>query len=200
MSYVCAYIRVSTDDQSLGVEAQKAAIRKYLGQEPHWFVDEGVSGRTSFTERPQLMRLLNAKPTNVYVARRDRLGRDVLQVAIIERELAKHGGTVHAADGTPNDDTAEARLMRTMLDAFAQYERELISARTKAALAVKKAAGAKLGRPRYGSKPDEKALAERIKRSPLDDRTLARQLRREGLETRSGRRWAARDVQRVRTE
>jgi DNA invertase Pin-like site-specific DNA recombinase len=79
------------------------------------------------------------------VARRDRLARDVLTAALVERLCERDGARVLTADGTANGDGPEAALMRTLLDAFAAYERALIRARTRAALAVKKARGERTG-------------------------------------------------------
>lgn len=69
-------------------------------------------------------------------AKRDRLARDVLTAALVERLCELKGGRIQTADGTGNVDGPEAALIRTLLDAFAAYERALIRARTKAALAV----------------------------------------------------------------
>ncbi len=71
------------------------------------------------------------------VAKRDRLARDVVVAAMVDRLAERHGARVLAADGTGNGDGPEAMLMRGIVDVFAQYERALIRARTKAALAVK---------------------------------------------------------------
>lgn len=80
------------------------------------------------------------------VAKRDRLARDVVLAAMAEQLVARPGARVVSADG---EGPAEA-LMRTMIDAFAQYERAPIRQRTKAALAVKKARGLRTGGVPYG--------------------------------------------------
>ena len=76
------------------------------------------------------------------VAKRDRLGRDVIAVAMIERLIAKRGARVVSAagEGTDSDDPS-ALLMRRLIDSFAEYERALIAARTRAALAAKRRRG-----------------------------------------------------------
>ncbi len=79
------------------------------------------------------------------VAKRDRLARDVLTAALVERLCERKGARIQTADGTGNGDGPEAALMRTLLDAFAASERALIRARTRAALAVKKARGERTG-------------------------------------------------------
>jgi DNA invertase Pin-like site-specific DNA recombinase len=76
------------------------------------------------------------------VAKRDRLGRYVIAVAMIERLVTKSGARVVSAagEGTDSDDPA-ALLMRRLIDSFAEYERALIAARTRAALAAKRRRG-----------------------------------------------------------
>jgi len=76
------------------------------------------------------------------VAKRDRWGRDVIAVAMIERLVAKRGARVVSAAGedTDSDDPASL-LMRRLIDSFAEYERALIAARTRAALGAKRRRG-----------------------------------------------------------
>ena len=76
------------------------------------------------------------------VAKRDRLGRDVIAVAMIERLVTKRGARVVSAagEGTDSDDPS-AMLMRRLIDSFAEYERLIISARTRAALDAKRRRG-----------------------------------------------------------
>jgi DNA invertase Pin-like site-specific DNA recombinase len=63
----------------------------------------------------------------------------------VERLCERKGARIQTADGAGNGDTAEAALLRGICDLFAQYERMLIKARTKAALAVLKAKGQRTG-------------------------------------------------------
>lgn len=75
------------------------------------------------------------------MAKRGRLGRDVIAVAMIERLIAKRGARVCPQPaGTDSDDPA-ALLMRRLIDSFAEYERAPIAARTRAALAAKRRRG-----------------------------------------------------------
>ena len=79
------------------------------------------------------------------VAKRDRLGRDVIAVAMIERLIAKRGARVQSAagEGTESNDPA-AMLMRRLIDSFAEYEKLLIGARTRAALGAKRRRGERI--------------------------------------------------------
>jgi DNA invertase Pin-like site-specific DNA recombinase len=155
-----AYLRVSTDEQAnsgLGLEAQLTAIHAAatrLGVDVvATFTDAGVSGSTSLEDRPQLLQAVNSLSTGdvLLVAKRDRLGRDVVAVAMMEAAVARRNARIVSAagEGTDGNDPA-SQLMRTMVDAFAEYERNIIRSRTKAALGAKKARGERVGSIPYG--------------------------------------------------
>lgn len=145
-----AYLRVSTDEQHLGPDAQRAAITAWATREGvsvvAWHVDAGVSGAAAIADRPELLAALAALREHgagvLAVAKRDRLARDVMAAAMIDRMAVDAGARVVSAagEGTDSDDPS-AVLMRRMVDAFAEYERALIAARTRAALAVKRSRG-----------------------------------------------------------
>jgi len=145
-----AYLRVSTDEQHLGPDAQRAAITAWATREGvsvvAWCCDAGVSGAAAIADRPELLAALAALREHgagvLAVAKRDRLARDVMAAAMIDRMVVDAGARVVSAagEGTDSDDPS-AVLMRRMVDAFAEYERALIAARTRAALAVKRSRG-----------------------------------------------------------
>jgi len=148
------YVRVSTAEQELGVEAQRRMVSEWAQRHAvelvGEFVDQGVSGGAAIERRPGLLAALDHlkkdHDTDVLViAKRDRLARDVVIGAVVERLAAKAGATVESADGVGVGDGPEARLMRTLVDAFAEYERALVRSRTRAALASKRARGEALG-------------------------------------------------------
>src|SRR5262249_22759455 len=70
--------------------------------------------------------------------------------AIVQAALAKVGAAIVAADGVGNGADPAARLVRGVLLELAAFERELIRARIRAALAVKKCRGELTGAPPYG--------------------------------------------------
>ena len=149
MSANIAYLRVSTDEQAksgLGLDAQLDAITAAVGQPDGIYRDEGYSG--SDPKRPALMDALDALSAGdvLVVAKRDRLARDTFFSAWIEKEAKRRGARIISAagEGTEDDDPASI-LMRTMVDAFATYERDLIAARTKAALEQKRRRGERTG-------------------------------------------------------
>lgn len=152
------YIRVSTEDQALGPEAQRAALVRWAeacGAEIVAFhEDRGVSGAAALDKRPGLLAALDAVKAHragvLLVAKRDRLARDVVLAAMVERMAERLGARVTSADGTGDGDGPEALLMRRIVDAFGEYERAVIRARTRAALAAKRAQGKRAGQVPFG--------------------------------------------------
>ena len=151
-----AYIRVSTDQQpqsGAGLDAQLDACQRTAGTLAGVYRDEGMSGSTGLDQRPALLELIAAldKGDILIVAKRDRLGRDPLVVAMIESAVKRKGARIVSAAGEGTDsDSPSDILMRRLVDAFAEYERLIIGARTKAALQAKKARGERVGQIPYG--------------------------------------------------
>lgn len=188
-----AYIRVSKEDQKLGPEAQRASIEAWAGREgvtiAAWHVDQGVSGGSDLGDRPGLVAALGelrALGAGVLaVAKRDRLARDVYIAATIERAAAQCGARVVCSDGVGNGDTPADAFMRTILDGAAAYERALIRARTRAALAAKRAKGERTGEVPYGF--HLAADGVRVERDAVEQGVLkcVRELRADGLSQRA---------------
>src|SRR5215203_707406 len=151
MESAIAYLRVSTQRQQrsgLGIEAQRAAIARFTEAERLTVVAEYVEAETgkgadALDRRPQLAAALAAAKSakcSVVVSKLDRLSRDVAFVAGL---MAQRVPFVVAELGRDADP-----FMLHLYAALAEKERRLISERTKAALAAKKAGGTKLGNPR----------------------------------------------------
>ncbi len=204
-----AYIRCSTSRQDLSPELQRAAIEQWADREGvtvvAWHEDLAVSGGTEIDKRPGLLAAIESLQTEsasiLVVAKRDRLARDVLTNAMVERLCERAGAVLASADGTGNGDSPEAQLMRNMVAAFAQYERALIRSRTKAALAVKKARGERVGGVPYGYRSEGGVLVEdeaeqvlvtrarELREEGLSLRAIGRALFREGHAPRTGKQW-----------
>lgn len=145
------------------------------------------------------------------VAKRDRLARDVYVAATIERAVAKGGARVVSADGTANGDTPADAFMRTVIDGAAAYERALIRARTKAALAAKRARGERSGEVPYGYRlgadgtsleGDEAEQAvltvvRELRGAGLSQRAIVAELAIRGLVSRAGRPFAKTQIARM---
>lgn len=212
-----AYVRMSTDRQDLSPDAQRAAIERWASAQGvtvvAWHDDLGVSGGTPLEERPGLLAAIDALDTHnagvLVVAKRDRLARDVLTAALVERLCERKGARIQTADGAGNESGPEGALMRTLLDAFAAYERALIRARTKGALAVLKAKGRRTGGVPMGSVVDgegrlgvnelERVAVERSRTLRAEGKSLraiAAALHAEGHRPR-GRRWHIQTIARL---
>ncbi|MCK9463507.1 MAG: recombinase family protein [Proteobacteria bacterium] len=190
---VIGYLRVSTDAQDLGPVAQRSALEAWCAARGASLVavfeDKGISGGAELDKRPGLLGALSAVKAHgaglLLVAKRDRLARDVVVAAMIERVIRRHGADVVAADGVGNGDGPADEFMRTVIDGAAQYERALIRARTRAALAVKRSRGEKTG----GSVPFGFRLEKDGVHLVADDGeqtviAVVRQLRVDGLSIR----------------
>lgn len=155
-----AYLRVSTEEQGesgAGLRAQEDACRAQaarLGVEVVGpFSDPGISGATPLDRRPGLIGALAAvgRGDALIVAKRDRLGRDPIIVAMIEASVRGKGGRVVSAAGEGTDDDSPASiLMRHVIDGVAEYERLVNKVRTCSALAAKKARGERTGSVPFG--------------------------------------------------
>lgn len=158
---IIGYVRVSTDQQvesGLGLEGQAKAIEEYalkLNLPCQIFIDAGLSGSLALDKRPGMLESISllTKGSIFVVAKRDRLGRDALVMAMIESAVKRKGAKIVslAGEGTESDDPSSI-LMRRLVDAFGEYERLIIGARTKVALKVKKDKGQRVGHIPFGKK------------------------------------------------
>lgn len=155
-----AYLRVSTTDQTTEQQLKQILDAGYVVESDRVYVELGVSGKVPALQREQFGRLHDrlSKQDTIVVAKLDRLGRDTLDVISTIEKLTEMGVSVVVLGLGVLDQSPQSRLTLTMLAAISQFERELISERTKAKLAQLKAEGVKLGRP---VKIDDEALRER---------------------------------------
>lgn len=136
------YARCSTEDQDLTAQRARLLV---LGAE-QTFTDHGQSGATR--DRPGLYAALGALRTgdSLLVPALDRLGRSVTDLRAIADELAERGVALNVG-GTVYDPTDPfGRMFFTILAAFAEFERELLRARTREGMATARAAGRLNGR------------------------------------------------------
>src|ERR1043166_485901 len=148
MERAVAYLRVSTQRQQrsgLGIEAQRATIARFAEADGLTIIAEFVEAETgkgadALDRPPQLAAALaaaKAAKCSVLVSKLDRLSRDVAFVAGL---MAQRVPFIVAELGRDADP-----FMLHLYAALAEKERRLISERTKAALAIRKASGTKLG-------------------------------------------------------
>jgi DNA invertase Pin-like site-specific DNA recombinase len=204
-----AYYRVSTQQQGrsgLGLDAQRKAVVEYLNGGAWKLVEEFTeveSGKRN--DRPQLQAALQAcraRQATLVIAKLDRLSRD----AHFLLGLQKAGVPFIAVD-MPHADQFSVGVLALV----AQKEREMISARTRAALAAAKARGVRLGGRRPGALPDPttaaqksaqaramrveqrlsdlRPIVERLTGGDVGPRELSRRLNAEGIPAPRGGQW-----------
>ena len=192
-----AYVRVSTDEQAssgLGLEAQAARTTEAIAARG-WslvatYTDEGRSGKD--LRRPELLAALEALDAGaadvLVTAKLDRLSRSVLDFARITERARARGWQVVALDVDVDTSTPTGDLVANITSSVAQWERQVIAARTSEALQALKARGTRLGRP--VTLPDE--VRARIADERTAGRTLAAiadDLNAENVPTARGGRW-----------
>lgn len=172
------YVRVSTDDQHLGPDAQQAAIADYCVRHgcvlAAVYVDKGVSGRTPVEQRQGFRDALagvQAHGARLFVvAKVDRLARDLMVACIAEKVISDLGCEFRSAAGEGHDsDDPMSQMMRVIIAGFAAYERTMIALRTKHALRVKIQRVERVGAIKYGF-----AQVEEIGGRPNGDGVLRR--------------------------
>jgi DNA invertase Pin-like site-specific DNA recombinase len=218
---IVGYLRVSTDQQvesGLGLEAQRVACENYakkLGLKvEHFFSDEGLSGALPHEDRPGLTSAINIlkKADILVIAKRDRLGRDPDDIGDITRSIKRKGARIISAagEGTEQDDSA-SKFMRRVMDGAAEYERNIISDRIKAALKVKKNRGERIGHIPFGYKLAENNVnlvlndveynvlkyMKELKVKGLSFRDIAVVLNKKSLLNREGAKWNHASLHRI---
>lgn len=154
---VAAYIRVSTDEQTesgAGLSAQRATITAEAERRGwtivEWFADEGISGGKRLDERPGLAAAVQAvesgRASILVASKLDRLSRSVLDTALLVERASRAGWKLSTCD-VVDTTTPAGEAQAGMIAVFSQYERRLIGQRTREALAAKRDAGVRLGRP-----------------------------------------------------
>ena len=166
MSRTYAYIRVSTDKQD--TENQRYEILKYANEKKLGnveFIEETVSGRKSWKDRkigdliPKLQ-----KGDVLIVTELSRLGRSMLEIMELLSILLRAGVELHVVKNNQVlKDDLQSKVFAMAFSIAAEIERELISQRTKEALARLKKQGKKLGRPKGSGKSSLDQHYEQIK-------------------------------------
>lgn len=155
---VFGYIRISTSDQS--IQGQEYGILRFA-KERHWTIDEivneTVSGAVPYQKRKlgALLDQCKAKDTLI-VTEISRLGRSLMEVlGVVNLCLSKGISLYTIKERFELNDTINSKVLVFAFGLASELERQLISQRTKEALARKRADGVQLGRPK-GSKGKSK--------------------------------------------
>lgn len=159
-----AYARVSTVEQTPENQIREIKAAGF-GIEPHRIVTETVSGSMAIAQREGFSRLLDRMEQGdvLIVTKLDRLGRDAVDVSTTVAKLEKMGIRVHCLALGGVDLTSSAGMMTmNVINAVAQFERDLLIERTQAGLARAKAQGKPLGRPPALSPDQQRIVREKI--------------------------------------
>ena len=168
MKKVALYIRVSMADQN--IETQKIALEDYCKRMDFeitdTYQDNGFSGKTD--KRPQFERLLSDMRANkvscVLVYKLDRIGRSLKHLLNLFEEFKNHGVEFMSLTQNINTNTPEGKMFWQMLGVFAEYEREMIVARTKSGLERARKQGKTLGRPKGSKDTKRRRLSGYLRR------------------------------------
>lgn len=204
---VVAYLRVSTDEQvasGAGIEAQRAAIEAEVARRG-WalldtWTDAGASGK-SMVGRPALGEAIalveSGQAGTLMVAKLDRLSRSLLDFASLMKRAQDRQWNLVALDLGIDLSTPAGEFLASVMASAAQWERRIISQRTKDALAAKRAAGVRMGRPSTLPGATRDRIVERRTHGHTL-RRIAEDLNSDGVATgQGGRAWHASTVRAV---
>jgi DNA invertase Pin-like site-specific DNA recombinase len=205
---VIGYVRVSTEEQAVsgaGLEAQRRAIlaecRRRGWELVEMIEDGGYSAKDM--KRPGVQEALRAleagEATALVVAKLDRLSRSMLDFAALMATAQKQHWALVALDCAVDTSTPAGEAMAHVLATFGQFERRLISQRTKEALAVKRASGVRLGRPPTVPQAVVRRI-QRLRGGGFSLRAIADELNAAGVPTaQGGKQWYAATVRGILT-
>lgn len=195
---VIGYRRVSTDAQGesgLGLEAQTAAVELYADAHGHTIIDwyeDVASGSKHDREGFQhaLLALHSRQAQGLIVAKVDRMTRSLGQFAQIMDTSRKQGWELIALDLGVDTTTAAGKAMASLLAVFAQFERDMASERTKAAVARRRERlGGTLPGTKPSAPPQTRALIHRLRGAGMTLRQICQRLEDDGVATAQGGKW-----------
>jgi putative DNA-invertase from lambdoid prophage Rac len=144
-----AYVRVSSAGQTTENQVREIEAAGFK-VDTRRIVSETVSGSSAIEQRPGFVRLMDRLEEDdiLIVTKLDRLGRNAIDVATTVARLASRGVRVHCLALGGVDLTSPAGQMTMgVINAVAQFERDLLIERTQSGLERAKAEGTTLGRP-----------------------------------------------------
>ena len=144
-----AYVRVSTTGQTTENQIQEIEAAGFQ-VEPRRIVTETVSGSTAIAQRRGFSKLMDRLESGdvLIVTKLDRLGRDAIDVSTTVKALGEMGVKVYClALGGADLTSSSGTMTMQVLNAVAQFERDLLIERTQSGLRRAKSEGKILGRP-----------------------------------------------------
>ena len=223
MQKAIAYVRVSTDRQAVegvSLDAQRERIEAWCKANGYTladtYSDAGMSGSRA-DNRPALQDALQAvckkRGAALVIYSLSRLARSTKDAIGIAERLDKAGADLVSLSERIDTTTAAGKMIFRLLAVFAEFERDLVSERTKSALQYKKANGQRIGTIPYGHDlaPDGRTLVEntheqgvirdihKLRASGKTFRRIAQVLTDRGVPTKSRRSstWQGKTVQMI---
>ena len=164
MSRTFAYVRVSKIQQDTENQIREIESAGFIIA-PHRIITETVSGSMPIAQRQGFAKLLDKMEKNdvLVVTKLDRLGRDAIDVSITVNKLEKIGIKVHClALGGVDLTSSAGKMTMGVINAVAQFERDLLIERTQSGLARAKANGKTLGRPQILAELQKKQVIQQL--------------------------------------
>jgi DNA invertase Pin-like site-specific DNA recombinase len=191
---VLGYVRVSTADQELGLDAQRAQLEAAAvvkGWRHLEVVEDNGSG-TTLDHRPGLAYALDllarGRADALAVTKLDRLARSVADFAGLLERSRTEGWSLVVLAMDVDTGTATGRLLVNVVSAIAEFEAAIIAERTREALAVKKLQGLQLGRPSTLPAGVLERIAAR-RQAGASLKAIADELNADQVPTSQGGRW-----------
>lgn len=164
MSRIFAYCRVSTVDQTTDNQVQEIASAGFAVAKQR-IITETVSGSVAASERKQFAKLLDKLEHGdvLIVTKMDRLGRNAMDVRMTVERLEATGVRVHClALGGVDLTSAAGKMTMGVINAVAEFERDLLVERTYAGIRRAKAEGKTFGRPSALSDAERSEVVNRL--------------------------------------
>ena len=221
MRRVVGYVRVSTEQQAsegISLEAQKGKIAAWCQLSSHeltgLYVDAGLSGKRA-DNRPELQKALDAVTECggiLLVYSLSRLARSTKDTLAISDRLEKSGADLVSLSEKIDTTSAAGKMVFRMLAVLAEFERDLVSERTVAALQCKRSRGGRMGQVPFGftvgidgdtlvEASHEQQVIQSVMKLRQDGHTLraiAEQLTVDKVPNKSGRiRWNTTQIHRL---
>jgi len=204
-SRVVGYVRVSTTEQGqsgAGLDAQEDAIRREVERRGwellHIYCD--VASGKSRDKRPELAAALaevaEGRAGTLMVYKLDRLSRSVVDFGTLVDEARSGGWNIVIVDLGVDLSTPAGELVASVMASLAQWERKVISQRTRDALESRRRAGVRLGRP-VSIDPDTEAVIVKLREGGAGYRAIGTELTRLGITPPRGGQWYASTVKAV---
>lgn len=199
---VVGYVRVSTEgqgDSGAGLAAQQRSIKdevKRRGWRLTGSFQDIASGKT-LARRPQLDRAIqtvrDGPADTIIVSKLDRLSRSVVDFGALMEQARAQGWSLVVIDLGIDLSTPAGEMVATIMATLAQWERRMISDRTRDALATRKADGIRLGRP-TGLSPEVETMLATMRAQGMGYHRIAATMAAMGIPTAQGGQWHASSV------